>query len=134
LGQEGQLRRLRRGSDLDAATHDLHTQSCEFRAFEFVGVRPPKIFPLDLATKALLWAPILLLTAGGLKYNLESPLSEPSAGIPAVCVMTAIVLARLIYLHRIGRRRHVAMGWLWKGAALLALTGLIVPLEPSAGS
>lgn len=131
LGQEGKPTRLRRGSALNAATHALNTRACELRAFESLGVQPPAILPLDLVTKALLWAPILLLTAGGFKYTLESPWAEPG-GIPVLCGFAAVILARLLYLHRIGRRRRVAVGWLWKGAALVVLVGLIVPLEPSA--
>jgi hypothetical protein len=130
LGQEGQLKLLRRGSELDAATQDLHTQACELRAFEALGVRPPAIFPVDLATKALLWTPVLLLAAGGLKYILQTPVSEQvPADIPGFGVLIAVTLARLTYFHWICRKRHAAMGWLWKGAALVFLTGLIVPLE-----
>jgi hypothetical protein len=132
LGQEGKPTRLRRRSDLFAATRELNTQACELRAFESLGVQPPAILPVDLVTKALFWAPILLLTAGGLKYSLDSPWADRSGGIVAVCVLAAVILARLAYLHRVGRKRHVAMGWLWKGAALVVLVGLIVPLEPSA--
>jgi hypothetical protein len=134
LGQEGQLKWLRRGSDLDAATRDLQTRACELRAFESLAVRPPATLPLDLATKALLWAPILLLAAGGLKYVVKAPDAGEPGDIPGLIVITAVALTRLVYLHRIGRKRHAAMGWLWKGAALILLIGLVVPLEPGAAS
>jgi hypothetical protein len=135
LGQDGKLKRLRRGSDLDAATRNLHTQACERRAFESLAMRPPAFLPVDLVIKALLWAPILLLAAGGLKYLVQSPGSEREpADIPAAIVLAAVNLVRLIYLHRIGSGRHAPMGWLWKGAALIVLIGLAVPLEPGATS
>jgi len=72
LGRDGGLRLLRRDTELDRARREMRICGDDAETFALLGVASPPAFPLDLAVKATIWAPVLLWGAENMRHAVDS--------------------------------------------------------------